>query len=138
MQDLLDKTRQKREADAKRFVEADHDLCMLCWAYGADKRSLILTCLYDIGEMGPEFIDLGECTGPLKDRGFYLRICKSCRSKFLGYLQRWRDEQVGLRDLAKDHDGGLLVEDDPERNIPYRINGATVMLTHEEWLEKSD
>lgn len=34
--------------------------------------------------------------------------------------------------LPKDHDGNIELED-PTRNIPMRVNGATVMMNEEEY-----
>jgi hypothetical protein len=97
--------------DAKRFKELDGDLCQLCNAYGADKRSLILACFYDVTEVVPEAIDLTDVAGALKGRGYYLRLCKSCRGRLLGMLKGWRNECIALRGLPKDHDGGIEDED---------------------------
>ncbi len=125
---ILDKIKENRNADAKAFEALDKDLCMLCGAYGADKRSWQSSCFYAIDEAVPEALDLKD--------GFYLRICKSCRGRYLEGLRRWREECVGLRGFTKDHDGYLYdteEEMDPERNIPVRRNGVTVLLTREEW-----
>lgn len=122
----------KREADAKRFHGADKALCMICWAYGNDKRSLVLSCFYAVHEAVPEAIDLSGCGEQHKDRGYYLRICKSCRAGLLDHLRRWADERRALRDVPKDHDGHIDYAD-PAANIPVRIDGAIVMLTPEQW-----
>ena len=117
----------RRAADAKRYEGADEALCMICWAYGNDKRSLFLSCFYAVHEAIPEAIDLASCGEKLKDRGYYLRICKSCRASLLDHLRRWADERRTLRDTPKDHDGHIDYAN-PEANIPVRIDGAIVML----------
>lgn len=127
---LLDETAARRKADAKRFAKADEQLCMLCWAYGNDKRSLFVSCFYAVHEAVPEAIDL-------KERGYYLRICKACRGDFLGKMRQWADERRALRDTPKDHDGHVS-EENPEANIPVRIDGAIVMLTREQWDKRRD
>lgn len=125
----------RRAEDAERFKNLDDDLCQVCWAYGADKRSLFVSCFYDVKEVVPEFIDLHSCEG-MEDRKnfYYLRICKTCRARFLMALKEWFDGRVQARDLPKDHDG-YVESDNPERRIPYRINGATVLLTADEYTE---
>lgn len=132
LKDLLERVDERREHDAKRWEERDGDLCMLCHAHGADKRSLFLSCFYDVSEVVPEAIDLKGCDESVNDRGWYLRICKSCRGALLQRLQGWRNERVALRSLPKDHDGYIL-EVEEEGNIPVRIHGATVMMTEEEY-----
>jgi len=132
LQDLLTRTLERREQDAKRYRELDMDSCILCDAYGADKRSLFIDCLYDISEVIPEAIDLHGCGESLKNRGWYLRICKSCRGALLAHLLEWRTERAALRGLPKGHDGGLL-EEDEEATIPIRAHGTTVMMTEEQY-----
>jgi len=113
----------QRKSDRKSFEKLDDNLCMICWAYGQDKRNLVIRCFYDVKEVVPEMLDLKE--------HFYARICKSCRASFLGKLREWRDKRVALRDISKDHDGNFY-DFDFERNIPVRINGAITMMTEEE------
>lgn len=134
LKDLLLQIDERRERDAKRWEERDGDLCMLCYAHGADKRSLFIECFYDISEVVPEAIDLFGCGENVKDRGWYLRICKSCRAALLQRLQGWRNERVALRSLAKDHDGYIL-DLDEEGDIPVRIHGVGVMMTEEQYCE---
>lgn len=117
----------KRIQDAERYQNNDHDLCQCCHAYGSDKRSLFVACFYQIDEMIPEFIDLHNTDSP--QRGYYMRICKTCRARFLRHLEQWYEEGVRRRKLTKDHDGEAYGEYGPEANIPVRINGATVMMT---------
>jgi hypothetical protein len=140
MADMLDGLReiiqaheQRRERDAQRWAELDDDECQLCGAHGADKRSLFLDCRYSVHEVVPEAIDLGGVPA-FQERGYYLRLCKSCRARFLGHLREWRDECVALRGRPMDHDGHVY-DDDPEpgRNIPIREHGAIRMLTRQEW-----
>lgn len=131
-----------QDIDGKRFEEHDGALCMLCGAYGNDKRSLLISCFYDISEVIPETIRLDSSVGPTEETiqgngfylagGFYLRICKVCRGGLLVRLQEWREERVALRDVPKDSDG-YVDEADTEGLIPYRKNGMTVFLTQEQW-----
>lgn len=132
---IIEDTRREREADAKRFEEHDGDLCMLCHAYGADKRNLFMSCLYDLKEVVPEFIDMSDvdkAAGNDFYRGYYLRICKSCRGALLGHLRRWAAERRNLRNTPKNHDGRVL-DDHPIQNIPVRVDGAVVMMSEHEY-----
>lgn len=131
---MLEERKQRSKVDAKRFHDLDSDLCQLCEAKGEDKRSLWIQCFYDVKEVLPEAIDLDQAVGISDDlRDFYyLRICKACRGDLLSLLGLWRNKRIERRGLPMDHDGN---DDDytPERNIPVRRNGTTVMLTREEW-----
>lgn len=132
---MIEESKRRREVDAQRFKDADMDLCMCCHAYGEDKRSLWVDCLYAVHEVVPEAIDLSGVEPEPKNHnhGYYLRICKACRGRFLTMMGEWWKAGVGRRDIPKDHDGHDEYQDDAERNIPCRINGAIVMLTREEW-----
>ena len=101
MKDFLAEIKKCREEDAKTFNEIDSDLCMLCHAYGEDKRSLFIDCFYNVKEVIPEALDLFACGDKFKARGYYLRLCKGCRGALLGILREWRDERVSLRGAAK-------------------------------------
>lgn len=129
---LLDLNRARSERDAKRFEEHDSDLCMLCFACGGDMRSLFVSCLYAVHEAVPEAIDLWLCGEGLKDRGYYLCICKTCRGTFLTMMESWRTERIALREIEKDSDGFIPLT---EANIPVRVHGAVVMMTKEQYAE---
>ena len=88
---------QRRALDAKRFAEHDPNLCMICGDQDLDRRSLFLDCFYNIKEAVPEAIDLADCSAEVNTRGFYLRICKDCRSELLQHLRDWRNESFGIR-----------------------------------------
>jgi hypothetical protein len=126
MRDIVRETEERRENGARAHKEHDSDLCMLCHAYGADKRSLFVDCFYAIEEAVPEALDVREVEG-IPD-GYYLRICKSCRGALLGHLQEWRNERVARRSVPKDDDGGDAY-DWPDATIPVRVRGAVVMMT---------
>lgn len=130
--DLLADARRRRAEGAERFRESDGDLCMLCDAYGADKRSLFIDCFYAVDEAVPEALDIAEADIDGHKHGYYLRICKSCRGRLLGALRVWADECRSYRGLPKDHDGDFEIQD-PDAVIPVRIDGTTRMLTREEY-----
>ena len=129
---MMDEIEKENETDAERYRESDEGLCMLCHAYGNDKRSLFVACFYRIKEIVPEFISLSLVEN-MERRGYYLRICKTCRGRFLGHLREWAAECKSRRDIPKDHDGDDLWDRDPIQNIPVRIDGMTVMLSELEY-----
>jgi hypothetical protein len=131
--DILQKTTARRDADRKRFESLKKDLCQLCHAHGPDKRSLFIECFYVIQEAIPEAIDLHLCGDHLKDKGYYLRICKSCRAVLLMRLRQWRNDRVALREQAKSSDGYIDDLDGEAATIPVRIMGETIMMTPEQF-----
>jgi hypothetical protein len=130
--DMLSQKRTQRERDAETFKTCDDDLCMICLAYGADKRSLFISSLYEMKEIAPEFLDL-FAVPEFKNRGYYLRICKSCRGEILSAIREAINTRRALRDAPKNYDG--YVDYESERNIPVRIDGRTVMLADWEFEE---
>lgn len=133
---LIDESQARAEKDAERFAQQDHDLCMCCHAYGEDKRSLWIDCIYAVDEVVPEAINIGAVEPKPENhkRGYYLRICKTCRGRFLGMMGEWWAAGVARRDVPKDHDG--REEAAAERNIPVRVNGAIVMMTEVEYFAR--
>ena len=136
--DILEKillAREKRVSDdAKRYDELDSDTCMCCHAHGPDMRSLFIDCFYEIQEVIDEAISISdqmENPPHTHKRGFYLRICKTCRSGLLAGLGEWWKKGVARRDVIKGSDGGDAYA--PEGSIPVRICGVTKFLTPEEW-----
>lgn len=110
----------KREGE-----KIDSDLCVICHAYGSDKRYLRIRCLYAVDEVVPELSLNGD---------FYEGwICKSCRGSLLGKMQEWRNERIKLRELVKDHDGYVDETQDSSKNIPVRIHGVIVMMSEDEF-----
>lgn len=131
LDDMLAKWKLEAEKDAEAYKALDDKLCMLCGAYGEDKRTLRCRYFYDLKEMVPEMLFLKA------EDSFFLRTCKSCRGALLQRLAEWRDERVALRPEPKDHDGYLAdAPQDPEATIPIRKNGVLVNITQEEWDER--
>lgn len=133
LSDIIEGTKRKRKADAKSFAELDEKLCMICHAYGEDKRNFRIECFYAVEEAIPEALDLANVEG---ERGYFLRICKSCRGAFLGALQKAANERRAIREEPKDSDGDEISGDyDGAKNIPVRIHGAIVYMDDEEYAE---
>lgn len=128
----LESLQRRKEQDAQAFAEHDEDLCMLCHAHGEDKRSLRVSCFYDVKEVLPEALYVQEGTPPASV--FYLRICKACRGRFLQLLAVWRESCLDMRRLPKDHDGNVIP--DEERCVPIRVLGATHWITRAEYAER--
>jgi len=131
-QQMITKMIARRERDATRFRDSDGDLCMLCGAYGDDKRGLVIDCGYDVTEMVPEALDLGNVGMETHKQGFYVRLCKTCRGELLDHLRSWRRDRVAMRDVPKNHDG--YPEDAPGW-IAVRIDGISVMMSAEQYEE---
>lgn len=130
--DLIAETEKRRERDAERHKSLDLDLCQLCGAYGADKRTLRISYFYAIHESVPEAIDMCGLEG---EHGYMLRTCKVCRGDFLAMLAEWRERRLAMRGIPKDHDGYPLDDEDANGLVPVRRHGMTVWVTEEEWRE---
>jgi len=136
---------ERQQRDAERYAQLDDDVCMVCGAVGLDRRTLLMRYFYELSEVAPEFLDLTlvdrvKSPGlPAPELGlYYLRTCKSCRGEILGAIQAAITARRALRGLPLGPDGDvdLPVElEDPERNIPVRVLGRTIMLTRPEWDE---
>lgn len=134
LKQMVEENNNRRKRDAQRWEDLDQDACMLCEAAGPDMRSLFLACGYLISEVVPEAIDLVDCPEGVSNRGWYLKICKSCRGAFLSMLADWKTKRIHRRGVAKNSDGGDAVYDD-DANIPVRVNGETVMMTFNEFAD---
>lgn len=132
MKDIFAELAAQREKDRQRYESQDDDLCMICHAYGSDKRSLFVSCGYQMKEAVPEMIDLFACGESVKGRGYYLNLCKSCRGSLLVHFREWANERRELRPLPKDHDGHLEDEDTDDL-VPVRMDGATVYMSLEDY-----
>lgn len=127
--DLLERTKAQRTADAKAFAELDENLCMLCQAYGPDKRGFSISCGYEVKEVIPEALDLAYVENL---SGYYLRVCKGCRGALLEGLKKAADQRRGMRAEGLDSDGESL-NLDYEEAIFVRINGANVCMTRDQF-----
>lgn len=132
MEDILKQAEKRRAESKRRWDNMNEDLCMLCHAYGADKRNVFIQCGYEMQEAVPEFIDLHDCGHEVWQHGYYLRVCKNCRGAMLASLREWANRQRGLRRLAKDHDGYL---GDSDYLIPARIDGVAVWMEPHKYRE---
>ena len=131
---LIREGKEREVAGKQAFEELDEELCMICHAYGPDKRSLVIRCFYGIHEFVPEALDM-ELVDGFKSGDYFLRICKVCRSGFLVAMEDWRNVRVSLRGEPKDSDGGIGYDEYEGSMIPVRIAGATVMITPDQYEE---
>ena len=129
---IMAESQARREKGRERWESHDPNLCMACHAYGHDKRSLFISCFYEIAEFVPEFIDLHLCPDSVKNKGYYLRICKNCRGEFLAMLREWFAQATTRRGVAKDGDGH---PDDwnTDNNIPVRVDGRIIMMNEHQY-----
>lgn len=130
---LIQEGKERQAAGKKAFEELDGDLCMICHAYGSDKRNLVVRCFYAVHEFVPETLDMRLVDG-FKSGDYFLRICKTCRSGFLTAMRDWRDYRVSVRHLPKGSDGEEEYDGESDM-IPVRIAGATVMITSNQYEE---
>lgn len=126
--------------------------CVRCGEVGQDRRTLWMAALWDMSTLGPPFetqtlfhADLEKVTdvakmpteviagghritiapavlrydGDIRPHQFFtLRVCKDCRADWLEAIQVW------FRSLKTPEGDG---------DIPIRENGATRMITRDEW-----
>lgn len=92
--------------------------CQVCEALGDDRRTLVISCGYDLHEVSKKFAR----TPDDRHAQFMLLVCKDCRGDFLGVLRRWVAKEFILKQ-----------EESSDRNIPLRVDGRIIMLTKAEW-----
>jgi hypothetical protein len=100
--------------------------CQRCKENGEDRRTLYMTCFYEMAELGLPFDnqDMFETSDPRENPvNFYtLRVCKECRSEWLHAIQDWFNASLpGERFTACG--SGIYVRD----------FGANREVTDEEW-----
>lgn len=112
------------------MTATDGDTCALCAAPdGPDLRTLRIGCLYDLSEVSDLFQPvLAQIDRVEKQQTLWtMKICKDCRGDFMGVLRQFIDTQMAtMVDRACE-------ELNPERNIPVRVDGRTMMMTEPEW-----
>ena len=127
----LEAVDRRDQMDAKTYAEHDQDLCMLCGAYGADKRSLVMRYFYELREAVPEMLSLRHAKDS-PGNFYYLRTCKRCRGEFLGMMADWRKHCIARRDMSKDHDGNPREVPCGPTIYPVRVFGTIQYMTREE------
>lgn len=135
--------------------EDDEDLCQRCGDRGEDRRTIWMSCFYDMNELGlpldevqitgvygkktgervvpgelklvaPVFTDTGS--PPREYRFFVLRVCKNCRAEWLLAKRSWFQEK-GSHALKSEAEAKVqpgMVEFDG--TVPIRVFGATVCV----------
>ena len=102
-QSIIEKAKKERAIDKERWEKLDPDICQVCDTKGDDRRTLFITCLYNLKEASPKFIDLFDT--PQRPKGYALRICKGCRAILLAHLHEWISKKGRLVDRHLDDDG---------------------------------
>jgi hypothetical protein len=155
--------------DNKGRAESSGDKCVRCGEVDLDRRTLWMACFYEMNELGIPFEQVNvvgqrakivrseatslafeEPSGQTRSHPFYtLRVCKECRGEWMAAIRAWYRGGAEARgechraheDCAQDQ--GLAEAcrktDDEVRDIPVRMNGATVMMTraeYEAWRKK--
>lgn len=108
------------------------DTCALCATTeyeSGDLRTLRIGCFYDLTEVSDKFTPVAATIeGVDRPQNLYsMRICKDCRGDFMGLLRQFIDTQMST---VVDREVDDL---NPERNIPIRVDGRTMMVTEGEW-----
>lgn len=117
--------------------------CALCKtedpAGGGDLRTLRIGCTYNLNEVSDLFVKQAAiivhpvAEGSVPPQNLYcMRICKDCRGDFMALLRQFIATQL---ETAVSRE---VEELNPERNIPVRVDGRTMMLTEAEWLTYRD
>ena len=97
-----------------------HEKCQICGVDGPDLRTLKLSYFYQLDEISDKFqLDA--------DGNFQITTCKQCRGDFLHLTGKWTSGELAA--LREKH------QSDPDRTIPVRVQGRTVMMTPEEYSE---
>ena len=101
-----------------------------------DHRTVRISMLYDLAEAGLRTLErmqiVQNADGTQVGSGsliqtFGARVCKDCRGDLIGLLRRWKNGEFHEPEVEWDD-----VHNEP-RNIPVRVDGRTVMVSHSEW-----
>lgn len=86
-----------------------------------DLRTVAISCGYDLHEAGLQ---------RWPDGTYGTVVCKSCRADLIGLLRYWYSGKAHLQAAVN------AAAKAAPATIPYRQDGATVMLTEEEFYER--
>lgn len=124
---------------------SDGEKCQRCGDVGEDRRTLFMSCSYEmselrvpfkmrqivgvstaeVGEKKSRYMTLHEFADPAADakpwpHNFYtLRVCKDCRGSWMSAIASWFADKPARESCGS----GIFV----------RENGATVEVTEDEW-----
>ena len=133
LRSIVRKSEIRSIQDRQRIEDLDWDECQLCGAHGADKRSFIMRCFYDMSEVIDEMIDLRKCDDEvMQSDQWLLRICKKCRGELLGVLRIWAQDCRDRRGNLMDSDGVPDYGTNPNAIYPMRVDGTIKMMTEAE------
>lgn len=96
------------------------ETCQRCGEDGQDRRTLHMSCFYQMEELGLPF----EKMDFIADEGYpvqtyMLRVCKDCRAEWMEAIKKWFHEKPTIN---KETGTGVYI----------RKNGATVEATEKE------
>ena len=92
--------------------------CQRCGEVGQNMRTLHLSCLYDLMELGIPFdiVYLQSVGIAVKHRIYTLRVCKGCRAEWLQSVKQWfntpRADNLDSNGIVTIPVSGYGVEDD--------------------------
>jgi hypothetical protein len=118
------------------------EICQRCGEKDYDRRTLWMSCLYEMAELDVPFeqksvtvrvdkvLKANESfegkpieTSEFRPHFYTLLVCKGCRGDWMGAIEKWFKEKP----IRESCGSGIFV----------RRNGATVEITEEEWKEEN-
>jgi len=98
-------------------IEKDGEQCQRCGIVDDDLRTLWMSCLYAMNELGVPF-QRYQVEMPYINF-FTLRVCKDCRADWMAAIKNWFTMPIERESCGS----GIFV----------RENGASKEITREEW-----
>jgi len=127
----------RREIAAERFAEHNRQSCMMCGAVGEDMRTIVVSSGWEMSALVEELIDLAEVDSPLQGRGYYCRVCKSCRGDYLRSMKFWAQACRRKRGKALTNDGAVIsgaqVGPGTEFSVPVLQGGFVTWLREDDY-----
>ena len=99
--------------------------CQRCKEVDEDRRTLWMSCFYEMDELGMPFSHVCPAEAPDVPRKFYtMRVCKECRGLWMAMIKFW----YGIPDNKQASCGsGIFV----------REFGATIEISEAEWNKRN-
>lgn len=94
--------------------------CVRCGEEGQDRRTLRMSCFYEMDELDIPLEKSPSCFGP----SYTMRVCKRCRGEWMAAIKAWFHEEIESEESCG---SGIFI----------REFGKTVELTEEEWARRN-
>lgn len=104
------------------------EICQRCKEVDEDRRTLWMSCFYEMMEMLMPFVQVESQLE--KDKKYYphlytLRVCKSCRDDWMNAIQSWFNNKPEVKESCN---SGIFVRD----------KGAISEITLDEWNKRNE